>query len=268
MAHSTHQSPSAEYDQALAEFQDLRQRYTRKTFDGTEFILVNQITHHLQETKAGNYSNNLSRLLSSAHHVRDSSPPTVRSSEPNFCHAIFYILIALGNPEYLDLFLDQGLSDSHLPISLADLKGKVKCNDTKFDEFLQSFYREQYFWCPMIFTLNMGQCHYDRVIPLYDKVPLDIRRDDHQSHSGDSKLWSVEVPEDLVSGDMQSKMEDARVIRSDGVYGDEVVSILQNQKKSQTLSNSKSVTDLSSKSSKHLTHPETKEKALSTETGR
>ncbi|KAF7531296.1 hypothetical protein G7054_g8990 [Neopestalotiopsis clavispora] len=214
MADSTHHDFRAEYDQAVTEFLDLRQRYTRTSLYNQEFVLVNQITQHLQRSKSDRFSTDLRRLLFLAQQAYKGGPPDLTSGELETCQTIFYILIELGTPDWLSRFHYHGIRDSHLPIDIADLETKFKHNGAEtggaaeHDKFLQNFCDLQYAWCPMLFRLNMGgDSHRDRVIPLYEKEQIIVRRDGATLQHSHSSLWKVVVPADCISPELQSKME-------------------------------------------------------------
>jgi hypothetical protein len=217
MAESTRNSAypnfADDYNKAAREFKDLRKLYTRKAFDGREFVLVERITQHLENRASDtNYgSNRFEQLLISGHHRYDPQLPKVLVEDLKSHLAVFYILIDLGCPEYLFLFREQGLSDEKLPVDLGQLKTKIKNAEVpNFDKFLEDFFQRQFVWCPMTFNFDMGKYHNNQTVPLYNKKRLNVHRDGFQPLGSHSKLWHVEIPADFVSHMLQSKMKDAK----------------------------------------------------------
>lgn len=220
--HSSQTYFAAEYDTALNRFRALRDEYGRKTSCGREFVIVSEVTRRLRKRSeaynhgsSDHYCSDLEHLRITAHHAHFSYPPDLHPEDLDKYLSVFYILIELGCPQHIRLFLDRGLDDQHLPIALEDLKSKISLPPTSDeDNFHESFFREQYRWSPMVFDLNMGgnDSKHDPVIPLYRKEKIEPRRGG-SAPGHISTLWKVEVPEELVTERLRDKIANAQIQR-------------------------------------------------------
>lgn len=190
---------------------------------------MSEVTRRLREKSEPSnhdYCNDLEQLRVTAHHSYYPDPPHLRREDLDKYLSVFYILVELGCPNYMSLFIDKGLDDQHLPITVEDLKSKIRTPmELNAEAFYENFFREQYRWCPMVFDLNMGGNGFKNnpIVPLCSKEKIEPRRGG-LAPGHISTLWKVEVPEELVTERLRDKVEHSRVQRQ--VEGtDEMVTV-------------------------------------------
>ncbi|KAI8624441.1 hypothetical protein F5Y19DRAFT_467790 [Xylariaceae sp. FL1651] len=213
-----------EFEIAYKEFRALQERYTRHTFNGREFILVNEITRCLRnksESCPRWLANDLQRLLVTAHHSHYSRAPDVQLEILEKYLSIFYILIDLGCPQYIHRFHEHGLEDSCLPISKSKLEKIQMVDWGGVADFYQQFQTRQYAWCPASFDLNMDKHYSNQVIPFCRKERIGMQEGDGGRAYRDSTLWRVEIPQEQVGSALRDKLGFAKRARDDS-YGDGV----------------------------------------------
>lgn len=205
----------AKYRRALEHFRSLSDEYRRTTYCGREFIIVSEVTRRLRE-KSGSLdhelANDLEHLRITAHHRHSTSVPRFRTKDFDEYQSVFYTLVELDYPQYINKFLDNGLDDQKLPISLDDLQRMIKTDHNGFHE---QFLQVQYRWCPLVFDINMNSngSTLDRIIPLCHKEKIEPRRGIYARPRHISTLWKVEVPEELVTSRLQEQVKHARIKR-------------------------------------------------------
>ncbi|CAJ2504353.1 Uu.00g117470.m01.CDS01 [Anthostomella pinea] len=229
---------SATFDEqheiALAEFKEHRKTYTRKiahepvvrgpvprepTPRERKFVLVDALTAKLRNkspTCGFKYEHDLERLYMTASFKQSLEPPSVNGNilEDKLLR-IFYILLELGYPQLTELFHNQGLDDTHLPLDERTLSSRINSRVLEDElgmhdvDFYRSFCDLQRDWCPMVFELEMGRASTDQIVPLYMKEPIQPHRDDRPPPESNARLWKVDVPEELIGPKLRKTLIDS-----------------------------------------------------------
>lgn len=206
-----------EYVVALAEFKELRKRLTRKAFDGRDFILVPRLTERLKtRSPSCTYQNDLERLRIVSHH-RSGASVSITSEKLGEYLQVFYILLDLECPHLIHRIARPNMSDKSLPFH--DCMLRFNINDLyvrDIPNFYEDFLKCQYDWCPIMFDLHMGEDYEGRVVPAYFRTQLELRKDSHRSMDSDTKVYRVEIPDELIGDKLRKKLPNAKFERDPG----------------------------------------------------
>ena len=212
-----HEQAERDYNEALAQFRELRTNLTRTAVCGRKFVLVPSVTAALcrkpsRTIDANAYKNDLDRLRALAYVHKTGEWAELPLESLDTCAALFYTLLDLDHPHLIHLFYDVGFRDHSLPISEAQIRAAVAGKNASIpSDFYAKFYAKQYEWCPVMLEADMPGKQGDRIVPIYRISRITSHRDGQRSlSSGDSAIISaIEVPEELVEDKIKRKLPDS-----------------------------------------------------------
>ncbi|OLN86226.1 Dual specificity protein kinase TTK [Colletotrichum chlorophyti] len=202
-----------QFQTALSEFDEVRQRESRTSADGREFILVENVTKRLKNrspTCPEEYENDLDRLGQTAYLRHNSEPPRMRKQHYEDCLAVFYTLLDIRNPELIDRFRNKGLNT--LPIGISELREKIS-PPPGVEDFHRRFCQQQFAWCPIRFKLNIHGDYRNCVSPFCGKDKITPYRHGKGPRENTASLYAINVPEELVDHELRITMSSARIER-------------------------------------------------------
>ncbi|KAF4912759.1 Serine/threonine-protein kinase mph1 [Colletotrichum viniferum] len=212
---------SQEYEVAHREFQTIRRQHTRISHCGQEFVLADRVTEGLKKRSAtchNTYDNDLDRLGQTAYLRRNPAPPYMKKEEYHRYLLIFYTLLDVQAPYLIHQFRDSDLNSDSLPIKLEDLRDNIKA-PSDFKDFHEKFYETQFSWCPIKLELGMHRKFMHSVSPFSQKVKMEPYRDGAGARDNNAKLYTIEVPEELVGPSLRKKMASAKIERLENIGG-------------------------------------------------
>jgi hypothetical protein len=224
-----------QHEQAKEELSNIIGRFTRTAVCGRPFILVGELTRHLQSSESPSLSepdatsprwtSDFDRLWKSSIFRKTGGAPDLNAEKLRRSTALFFILLQLDYPELTAEFLHYGLDDSMLPLDRETLTRKMRGTIEGYlrtpdpvpkvpkcwDEFVDMFLKEQQAWCPAKLELNFGSRNVGtQILPFYEKFPISSIQKDPKPSAHGASVCMIEVPEDFVGDKLKKELSGAK----------------------------------------------------------